>query len=163
MPLLLRKIRKHRWYGKEEVWLPDGKAQADALSDLATTDNKLSVWHIEDDKSNLNQVVAAVSCTRDHAANFDYALFDQTLLAQIPASIENTTGHTFHEEAGDCWHRHIVELSAEKTAQLANTIMQCGTKARVSEARVIELIKQAVASGAIDAHKLKDGLKNEII
>ena len=162
MPLLLRTIRKPRWYG-DMAWLEEGKAQADALRDLETRDNKLSVWHVEDDESNLQQVVAAVSCKRDQASNLDYALFDQDVLARISARIEHTVGETLHNEANARWHRHIVELSAEKTAELANIIMECGTRVRISEAKVVELIRQAVASGAVDVHALRDGLKNEII
>ncbi len=161
MPLLLRTIRKPRWY--EVAWLEEGKAQADALRDLVTTENKLSVWHVEDDKSNLYQVVAAIAATRDHASNFDYALFDQTLLTRIRARIENTVGHTFHKEANACWHRDIVELSAEKIAELANIIMERGTKDRISEIKVISLVKQAVTSGIVDMHKLEDDLKRRIV
>ncbi len=45
MPLFLRKIRKAKWYKiNGAAWLPAGEFQADALSDLGTKDNTLSVW-----------------------------------------------------------------------------------------------------------------------
>jgi len=164
MPLLLRAIRKPRWCKDNKVaWLEEGKAQADALGDLLTQKNQLSVWHVEDDKSNLCQVVAAIAATRDHASNLDYALFDQTLLTRIRARIENTVGHTPHREANARWHRDIVELSAEKIAELANIIMECGTKVRISEPKVISLVKQAVTSGIVDMHKLENSLKRRIV
>ena len=50
----------------------------------------LSVWYIEDDKSNLEQVAVAVASTRDSFSPFDYALVDETLLTAI-----NIYGGTF--------------------------------------------------------------------
>ena len=67
MPLFLRIIRKAKWYKNEQVpWLPEGELQADTLTDLSTKSNELSVWHIEDDRSNLEQVVTALAAGRDH-------------------------------------------------------------------------------------------------
>lgn len=160
MPLLLRKISKPRWY--KEAWLEEGKAAADPLRDLETKENKLSVWHIEDDKSNLYQVVTAIATTLQYASNLDYALFNHTLLTKTGVRIEDTEGHTFHKEANASWHRDIVELSAEKIAELANIIMEHGTKNRIGESEVIGLLKQAVTSGVIDKNKLEDKLKRRI-
>jgi hypothetical protein len=43
--LVLRKIRKSKWYKSGSVpWLEEGDLRADALSDLATKGNKLSVY-----------------------------------------------------------------------------------------------------------------------
>ena len=159
MPLLLRKISKPRW--QKLAWLEEGKAQADALRDLETKENKLSVWHVEDDKSNLRGVVTAIAATRDVASNFDYALFDQRLLTKLRVRIEKTVGDTYHKEANASWHRDIVELSAEKNAELANLIMEHGTRDRIGEIKVISLVKQAVTSGVIDVHPLKDRLKQK--
>jgi len=78
------------------------------------------------------------------------------------ARIENTVGDTHYKEANAYWHRDIVELSAEKIAELANIIMDRGTKDRISEKEVIGLVKQAVSSGTIDKHKLADDLKKSI-
>lgn len=93
MPLVLRKIRKSKWYKTERVsWLEEGQLQADALADLKTTNNELSVWHIEDDKSNLEEVVAALAANCDDVSNLDYALFDQQLLSEIDIRIKATKG-----------------------------------------------------------------------
>lgn len=157
MPLLLRPIREHRWFKKG--WLEEGKAQANALYDLKPDNNKLSFWHVEDDKSNLHRVVAAMAAGRDVLGNFDYALFDQTLLTKIGIRIEDTVGHSFHKEADKYWHRDTAELSAENVAGIANIIMEHGTKDRIWESEVASLVKQEVNSGVIDVNPLKDRLK----
>lgn len=63
MPLILRKIEKGRWNSDPQAvpWLPPGEVQAQALLDLAPKDNGLSVWLIEEDRSNLDRVVAALA------------------------------------------------------------------------------------------------------
>ena len=50
MPCILRQIRKAKWYKHPNVpWLNEGELQADALADLITKDNTLSVWMLEDE------------------------------------------------------------------------------------------------------------------
>ena len=155
MPLLLRQIRKSRWYDDGGLpWLPVGLLPADPLSDLNTKDNKLSVWHIEDDKSNLEQVVTALAVNRDQVSNLDCALFDQHPLSGINVRIEETKGNTKDKRA-NIWHRELVELTAEKLLELARSIMRDGKRTRFSETRIRNLIQRAVESGIIDETKLK--------
>lgn len=163
MPLLLRQIRKSRWYKYPDVqWLPLEALQADALVDLKTEDNRLSVWQIEDDESNLDQVIAAVATKRDECSNLDYAVLDAHLLLRINAEIEVTKGDTFYDKANNLWHRNIIELSAENIMELAHMIMQHGTKKRIRHTTVASLIKHAVASGDVDRDRLKAKVQKRI-
>ena len=92
MPFILRTIRKSKWYKHERVpWLVEGELQADALGDLRTSDNELSVWLVEDDESNLEQVVTALAVTRQRISNVDYALFDLQFLSELNIKIINNT------------------------------------------------------------------------
>jgi len=159
MPLLLRAIRKSRWY--KATWLEEGKAQANALWDLRPEENKLSFWHVEDNKSNLYQVVAAIAAGRDSPGNFDYVLLDQTYLPETSFRIEHTAGRSFHKEADEYWHRDTAKLSAENVAEIANIIMEHGTRERIWEGEVTRLVKQAVTSGVIDMNPLKNRLKQK--
>ncbi len=159
MPLLLRTIARSRWY--EEPWLEEGKAPASALGDLRPKENKLSFWHVEDDKSNLHQVVSAIAAGRESPTHFDYALFDQTLLTKIGVRIKQTAGDSFHKEADEYWHHDTAKLSAENVAQIANIIMEHGTRERIWKREVTRLVKQAVTSGIIDVNPLKDRLKQK--
>lgn len=151
MPLLLRVIHRTSWY--EEAWLSKGKAQANALLDLRPEDNKVSFWHVDDDKSNLDQVVAALGAGRDFPGHLDYALVDQTRLTKTGLRIEHTAGHSFHKEANEYWHRDTTELSAENVAEIANLIMAHGTTKRIGGSKVTSLARQAATSGVIDINK----------
>ena len=162
MPLLLRQIRRSRWYKYPDVqWLPPGALQADALVDLKTEENRLSVWQIEDDESNLDQVIAALATKRDECSNLDYAVLDAHLLLRINAKIEVTKGDTFYDKANNLWHRDIIELTTENIMELAHMIMQHRTK-RIRHTTVTSLIKHAVASGDVDKDKLKPKVQKRI-
>lgn len=156
MPFILRKIRKSRWYNSERVlWLPAGEVQADALNDLQTIGNELSVWLIEDNKSNLNQVITALAANTEHVSNFDYILFSQQLLSRTDISMKESKGVSPDDHANANWHRDLVELSVGKLADLARQIQRQGEKARILQKNVVNRIVEGVRSGRIEMTRLK--------
>jgi len=156
VPRLLRSIRKSKWYKHREVpWLPTGKVQADALGDLKTEDNKLSVWHVEDDRSNLERVVAAFAASRECISNFDYALVDEATLLKLNVKMETTPGLTPDDEVNGRWHRDLCEMTADKLLALAMAIAAKGERKRLGEKEVRGLIRQAIEKKRIDQTRLK--------
>ena len=162
MPLLLRIIRKSRWYqGDPPPWLAPGDLPADPLGDLTTQDNKLSVWRVEESHSNLNQIIAAVAATRDSVSNVDYALFDEKILSQYNIEVRETKGETFDEQI-NVYHRDLVELSASALVTLARAIRANATIDRRPPKEVGQLIRQAVSAGRIELTNLKEGIQKKI-
>jgi len=163
MPFILRTIRKARWYKIEDVsWLEKGDVPADPLADLNTKANELSVWLIEDDRSNLNHVVTALAATRTHISNLDYALLDMQLLPELNIKVRHTTGGTPDEKANVSWHRDLVELSAFKVVELAKSILAKAERKRVPETEIRRLIIQAIASGRIEPTKLQESIRGKM-
>ncbi len=163
MPLFLRKIRKAKWYKiNGAAWLPASEFQADALSDLGTKDNTLSVWYINDDKSNLEQVVAALATTSEHISNLDYALFDQQVLREIDIRVSQDRGATLDENVNATWHRNLIELSGNKIVELAKRILVSAEKSRIPQTRVLALVRQAVTAGRIQRSELKSDVRAKI-
>jgi hypothetical protein len=81
VPFVLRKIRKAKWYKHQKVaWLKAGELQADAIGDLYTENNALSMWLVTDDKSNLQRVAAALAANCEYLGNLDYALLKVELI-----------------------------------------------------------------------------------
>ena len=155
MAYVLRVIRKARWYRDESTaWLGEGEFQADALADLETKGNALSLWVVADDRSNLEQVVSALASTRQYIANLDYALLDQKFIAEHNLKLQPVTGNSPYEQV-NMWHHDLVELSASKLCVLAKIIFECGEKKRYTEKDVLRLISRAIALGRIDRAKLK--------
>lgn len=163
MPLFLRVIRKNRWYTTSEAvpWLLEGEIQADPLGDLATRNNTLSVWYIEDGSSNLEQVITALASSRDSISNLDYAMFDAELLVQTGIKIEINQGVTPYE-AANIWHRDLIELSATKLVRLAENMLAYSKRERFSEKKVLGLIREAVKNGQIDQTKLSSKIAKKL-
>ncbi|MSQ46810.1 MAG: hypothetical protein EXR78_00240 [Deltaproteobacteria bacterium] len=111
----------------------DDQIRNGPLEDFVPENSTLSVWYIEDDRSNLEQVVIALASTRDFFSNFDYALVDEALLTTLSIKVEQTVGDTPDQEANTCWHRDLVELSDPKLIALIRTIAEKGETARIPE------------------------------
>jgi len=159
---ILRKVRFNRWYPRERyTWLADGELQADPLGDLQTTQNALSVWYVEDDESNLDQVVTALAANCEHLAHLDYILFDGRIVSELNIDIADSKAKTPDREA-DQWHCDLLRLSAQKLVQLAGMVIDDAEPQRVTLKQVRELIRQAVNSGRICRGDLKPGIRDKI-
>jgi len=165
MPHILRKIRKARWYKYNQLnfpWLLEEDIPADPLGDLATNNNTLSVWQINDDQSNLHQVVTALAANSDDIANLDYTIFDQQLLQEINITIKLTKGNSPDEMANLSWHHDLIELSARRLIDLAKAIWTHGEIKRIPEKEILNLIAQAVGSEQIQSIKLRPKIRMKI-
>jgi len=136
--------------------------QADALVDLSTKNNELSVWYITDEKSNFERIISALAAYRDHLSNFDYVLFDKKFLDENNIKIRKTKGISLDEEVNELWHFDLYELSALKIVNLAKTILDNGEIKRIQERDVGRLIRKAITSGNINFEKLNENIKEKI-
>jgi hypothetical protein len=114
----------------------------------------LSVYLVDDDQTNLEQIVAALAANADYISDFDYALFNQDTLWGADIKIESVEGDTPDLEVND-WHYHLIELSASSIIALANIILTEAMKKRFLSKRVFELLVSGVSSGQIDRAKLR--------
>jgi len=162
VPLVLRKIRKSKWYRHPGVtWLATGDLQADALGDLQTNSNKLSAYLIEDDNSNLDQVVTALAANGDFISNLDYALLDIQALSELGIKTKHTQGETLDTEV-NAWHLDLIELSAQKIMGLADAILKEADRQRFQKKRLVRLVATAVASECVDRMRLKPKILEQI-
>jgi hypothetical protein len=164
VPLLLRGIRKRRWSTDASISrLSDGEIQADAFGDLSTSNNTLSVWYVEDDKSNLNEVITSLASNRDTISNLDYVLFNIDLVSSIGINIEKNSGATPFETANH-WHRDLTMLTASKLFKLVDIICnQNSYIGRVQDKEILSLIGDAVNGGVIEKVKLKEKIISALI
>lgn len=163
MPFFVRIIRHSRWYIQEEKWLQKGEIPADTLIDLRTEKNKLSVWVVEDNKSNLDRVLTAFAANRNDIDNLDYALFKQSIISKCNIQTEKSDAETPDREANISWHYNFIQLSAQKLVNLATMIIEENAELeRIPKQRITQMIKEAVESGYIDSGKLKSGILKEI-
>ena len=162
MPLILRKIRRSKWYKHEGVaWLQAGELQADILVDLKTEDNWMSVWLVEDDKSNLDDLLSALAATCAVLSNLDYATLAEDIVSAVGVKIVQTEGDTPNKDVNK-WHHDLVELSVSKVVGLAKAILTSGETKRVQPRQILRLIARAVESGKIDATKLSEDIRAKL-
>ncbi|PJF39618.1 MAG: hypothetical protein CUN54_08230, partial [Phototrophicales bacterium] len=102
--------------------LKPGELPADVFLDLQTDNNKLSVWHLENENSeHFERLIAALAANQDYPSYIDYALIEAQMLKQIDIRYEQTPGDTADDEV-NTWHYDLVELTAAKLFQLVNAI-----------------------------------------
>jgi hypothetical protein len=174
VPLGLIKIKKPKWYKKSGVpWLCEGDLQADALGDLRTKNNTLSVWCIDDNKTNLRQIVAALAANpcssmfppekqKTSLEEFDYALFDLNLLSELSIKFDSSRGNTVDEVANVAWHIDLKELTASKLLALATGIRGKGTVERINEWDVEARVAESVRLGHIKLQQLNPSLAQKL-
>ena len=138
--------------------LPVGEAQADAFKDLQTKSNKLSVWVLDAEKSNLERLIAALSANRDRLGKFDYALFDQNLIEQLQIKSTYVEGDTPDFEANK-WHMDLEELTTKKLFQLTEVIQENQKNRCV---KVKELINDSIKAGNIDPNNINETIKTKL-
>jgi hypothetical protein len=166
MPLLLRVINKRRWdLSQRPPWLHADAVPADTLADLKTDDNELSLWEIDDERSNLNAVIAAMAANRGSIDKFDFALFDRARLTSGAADvrIEKRLGVSKDAAANDAWHWDLIELTAVKIAAVAKVVYDPSTEfGRRVDAQVIELIADAVRSNRFGLEAVTDSIRKKV-
>jgi hypothetical protein len=156
VPLVFRKIEKAKWYKTSAVpWLAPDALQADALSDLSTKGNKLSVYLVEDELEALKRLIAALAANRDFITKLDYALFQEDSLSNLGIRVVEEEGDT-PDHVVNTWHRNLSEITVEKIVSLAEVIKN-SRKERVLEKRVRALVIHALASNQIDSGRMKLG------
>ncbi len=134
-----------------------GEVPADALTDLRATDNELSVWRVDPDQKNLNDVLAAIASHRDRLDKLDYTLIDEAVLQPLSVECVKSEAKTPHPLANTSAHRDLIKLTVRKIARLAHEMMQL-PRVRVPEKQVKQLLVDALESGALERSKMKPDL-----
>ena len=163
MSLLLRKIRRLRWIGENTPhWVSSDDLPAAPLTDLNAVDNTLSVWSVTEDRSNLEDVLAALASNCDNLTHIDYALFSEKAVAESGLSLRRTEGGTPHSRANG-WHREIVQVTAKKLVALAKAIYDNRQQVeRRDRTEIRRLLLEAASDGWINLSTLKDGMRQEL-
>jgi len=157
MPYLLRKIRKARWNpGLRQEFGPfeEQDCPADCVADLGTSNCRLSLWEIDDARSNLGDVIVALATNADHLSNLDYALIPRDKLEEI-ARLEATEGQTAHIQANQKWHRDLIDLSGRRLVDIAALIFSVAERRRVPEKEVTQMVRQALEKKALDPARVR--------
>lgn len=162
MPLALRVVRQPRWYQQPAlIWLERGDVPADPLADLNTTENKLSIYKIEDDKSNLIRVISAYAANRNYN-KLDYILFDWNTFEKTNIRLEKTPGNTPDEFVND-FHYSLIDLSGLQMISLTKTILSSVIEnERVDQRDVLEMVRQGIVNKQIIFDRMNSSFKEKL-
>ncbi len=165
MPFLFILLkRRNRWNQEAHFpWVEPEDVPADPIQDLASRENKLSVWHVESDKSNLERVVAAVASGRnDLSSEAAYALFADDAPGRLGIRVENSQGASLDSQANQNWHRNLAELSGRKLVKLTGELLAHAEIDRKFPREVAEAINRSIESGFIQRETVRQSLLDHI-
>jgi hypothetical protein len=153
MPYLLRKIRRVRWdpeLKKEIPGLVEDECPSDCLADLNTTGCSLSLWQINEDQSNFDDVLVALGTNCDRISNLDYALIEREHVETI-AKLKKTIGQSPHNFANENWHWDVLGLSTRRLMQLAEVMYNQARRERITRKDLEKLVGKALEKRQLDA------------
>lgn len=166
MAIFLRKIdARSLWHNPlpGEDWLGERDLRADALRDLRTDENKLSIFEVNEEAGiSVTRIVAAIAAKRDFLAKLDFILFESDLLQNLDISSKKVDGDTL-DPAVNASHIDLVRLTAAKLAKFGARIRVDGKIERRAEKQVVRLIKESLAQGFINPGDLKPGVAKHVI
>lgn len=158
MSRLLRVVDGDRWDFGDDLadWTARDDLPAAAVSDLkASATNKLSVWVIEDDGSNLDRILAAIASTRPRIDQLDARIVEAGDVSALGVKSESSPGQTKDREANRRWHLNLVELTYQQLGALVRLLASRATPLERDDREVTELIVASVKAGYIRLEDLR--------
>ena len=163
MSFLLRTIRKAKWIKIGDVsYQSADDLPADSLGELKTKSNKLSVYHINDNRSNLERVLTALAARRDSVSHIDYTIFDYEHVAGFDLRIENSPGDTADATVDNSWHRDLIHLSAVQLGTIARTIIAGAERERVPEKVIHRWLKRGLEERRLRRKCMKESILSQL-
>ena len=156
----LRVVRRARW---EPVVADDGAGyewQADALDDLRTRRNELSVFRADTDCM-VDDVVTGLAAGRDDISHVDYAIIDgERIFGLGIRQPVRSVGQTPYHPANEL-HHDVVDLTAVDLVALVKLI-KVDDVVRIPPRRVKYLLLAAVKNGTLDVSSLTERLAGSL-
>lgn len=157
MAQYLRVIRQSRWL--QQSWVNAGDLQADALRDIQTEGNRLSVYRVNA-SGEIDRIVVALAANRGSLGNIDYAIIDDSSFPAIGITLQQQPGAT-HDSVVNALHYDLTRLTVSKLTQFAQLIAS-GPLRRTLKKDLQGKLQNAVNSGRLDRDKLQEGLRAKL-
>lgn len=146
---LIANLKLDRWL--PEGWTKAGEVPADALVDLRTRGNELSVFEVDEPK-NGERIVVAFAATRNELSEIGYAIFDGAPLAVLGIAPQKSPGET-PDDVVNALHYDLKALTATQVAGLAGAIAN-GTSQLILSKKLRGLLQAGLASKALDVARV---------
>lgn len=147
MPKLFRALlKKNKWFWDGPLpWLEPGDIPADPLEHLTPNQFRLSVYEVNDDRSRIERVAAAIAAKRPgDIDNVEFVVFDQSILDEVGIQIDTAApGDTCDAEV-NIWHRDMINISANKLVAFAKRIVPTVQSDWVLAKKIHEVILESI-------------------
>ena len=156
MPQYVRKVDIRKWLPDRDIsldWLDTDDVEADAVSDLRTRDNTLSIFEIENETM-AKRAIATVSAGSTSHNYIGYIMFDDDFLNRLTIEIDDEKGHTNDTEV-DLWHRNIINLSGKKLVQLGIALKQQDNFQFLLPDELIDILCHSIQQGFLKRKNIK--------
>ncbi len=140
-------------------WLKQGEVMSDALADLKTKGNALSVYEVGEDADE-GRITVALAASRDRVDNIDYAIFDAQF-AELGIDVVRSEGMTPDAGVNEA-HRDLQHLTVRHVVGLAEAISNTGKFKRTQGKDVKTGILEAVSTGILDKGKMRSKLRETL-
>lgn len=119
----LRKINIPYWVTHGVKWLPIGHIQGNALNDLRTVSNALSVFEFDGSEIALRRIAAAMTCREGHIRNFGYTLLEPDEVSRLGAVPKKRSAETADRFVNEL-HINLEEVSAQRVLAIAELVLR---------------------------------------
>lgn len=166
--MLIRMLSNiNKWDGSKSVNRPNAFICGDAIGDLKTTDNRLSVWKADSDQD-IEDALVALAMNRDKVDKICYCLLDERYLHDLNIDVA-------HDMKGDApglsdeillKHRDLIELDYWSIGFLAEhmstLLTESSNRHLASKAKLKALLNDYKLKNKIDLGKMKSKLKTDL-
>ena len=109
----------------------------------------MSVYLVNDDKSNLERIITALAANSDSLDSTDYIMMDINELDVLGIQKLETPGQTLDSEVNTC-HMDLLDLTSSKLDSLAHAFRDKGESDRFYKKDLKQMILEAIRVGNID-------------
>lgn len=168
--MLLRMIGSiSKWNALGKINRPDAGICGDAISDLRTKENKLSVWKADSQKD-IDDAAVALALNRDNIQKLSYVLLDEKELSkmEIEISYVNIPGDVACIKDKDLLkkHRDLIDIDYWRLGFLAEYMQKLVIKNINVKTFTVNDIKNLLfnykKNDIIDTEKVKNSLKEQL-
>jgi hypothetical protein len=140
-----------------------GGLQADALKNFKTSENKISVYKVDEDNTQESaiRILVALACGRHFLDKVDYALFDSDIIKKLNIQFDVIEGTT-PDKIVNKLHIDLKKLSGDLICELAKSIQNTGELERLYRKDIEKAIKLGIEKKQLQVEKINSQLLSKI-
>ncbi len=125
----------------EYQWLPKDDFPLELIVNDCRTPKRpeLSIFKLDDNRANLDRILAAYSVIRRENEGIGYIIFDDNIPGNCQITISSDKGTTADPMVNDL-HRNLKALTNLRTAKLVNSVVMTGTVGSLSDEDLKDLV-----------------------